>query len=107
MATTPIVMPTHTGVVVVFTMALADFPLNHNCLDDAYIQLMFNSIATILYSPKYDTVGGGVNNFMGIIKDPTSYTAKHGVAFPRLTRPKVFDNTISTKEAVLLAFRKA
>jgi hypothetical protein len=44
---------------------------------------------------------------MGIIEDPTSYTAKHGVAFPRLTRPKVFDNAISTKEAVLLAFRKA
>ena len=98
-------MTSHTDVVTAFAVALADFPVNHDRSDDAYIQKAFNTIATILYSLKYDTVNGA-HHLMGIIEDAPAYTAKYGEAFlPK--RPKTFDDSIDTKEAVSLASRKA
>ena len=91
-------MTSHTDIVAAFVATMADFHLNHNRFNNVYIQLMFESIATILHSLKCDTVRE-VQNLMGIIKDPTSYTANYGVASPHPTCPKA--------EAVLLASQTA
>ena len=59
-------MTSHTDVVAAFAAALVDFPVKHDHPDDVYVQLVFNTIANILYSLTYDTVEG-VHNLMGII----------------------------------------
>ena len=74
--------------------------------DDAYVQLVFDTIANILYSLTYDTVEG-VHNLMGIIQDAAAYATKYTVAFVHPTRPKASDDAIDTNEAVSLASRKA
>ena len=73
-------MTSHTDVVAAFAAALVDFPVNHDRPDDAYVQLVFDTIANILYSLTYDTVKG-VHNFMGIIQDTAVYATKYTVAF--------------------------
>ena len=73
-------MTSHTDVVAAFAAALVDFPVNHDCPDDAYVQLVFDTIANILYSLTYDTVKG-VNNLMGIIQNAVAYATKYTVAF--------------------------
>ena len=50
-------MTLYTNVVAAFAAALVDFPVNHNCPDDAYVQLVLDTIANILYSLTYDTIG--------------------------------------------------
>ena len=99
-------MTSHTDVVAAFAAALVDFPVNHDRPDDAYVQLVFDTIANILYSLTYDTVEG-VHNLMGIIQDSAAYATKYTVAFIHPTRPKAFDDAIDTTEAVSLASRKA
>jgi hypothetical protein len=99
-------MTSHADVVTAFAVALADFPVDHDRPDDAYVQKAFDTIATILYSLEYDTVNG-VHNLMGIIEDAPAYSQKYGAAFPIPKRPKAFDDSIDTKEAVSLASRKA
>ena len=94
-----IIMTSHTDVVTAFTAALADFPVGRNRPDDAYVQKTFDTIVTILYSLEYDTVNG-VHNLMGIIEDTLAYSNKYGEAFPVPKRPKAFDDSIDTKEAV-------
>ena len=97
-------MTSHTDVVAAFAAALVDFPVNHDRPEDAYVQLVFDTIANILYSLTYDTVEG-VHNLMGIIQDTASYTTKYTVAFVHPTRPKAFDDAIDTNKAVSLASR--
>ena len=99
-------MTSHTNVVAAFAAALVDFPVNHDRPNDAYVQLVFNTIANILYYLTYDTVEG-VHNLMVIIQDAASYATKYTVAFVQPTRPKAFDDAINTNKAVLLASRKA
>ena len=99
-------MTSHTDVVAAFAAALVDFPVNHDRPDDAYVQLVFDTIANILYSLTYSTVEG-VRNLMGIVQDTAAYTTKYTVAFVHPTQPKAFDNSIDTNEAVSLASRKA
>ena len=99
-------MTSHTDVVAAFAAALVDFPVNHDRHDDAYMQLVFDTIANILYSLTYNTVEG-VNNLMSIIQDTAAYTTKYTVAFVHPTLPKAFDNAIDTNEAVSLSSRKA
>ena len=95
-------MTLHTDVVTKFSAALTDFPVDHNRLDNAYVQKAFDTIATILYSLEYDTVNG-LHNLMGIVEDALVYSQKYGEAFPIPKRPKAFDDSINKKEAVLLA----
>ena len=99
-------MTLHTNIVAAFAAALVDFPVKHDRPDDVYVQLVFDTIANILYSLTYDTVEG-VHNLMGTIQDTAAYTMKYTVAFIHPTRTKVFDDTINTNEAVSLASRKA
>ena len=99
-------MTLHTDVATAFAVALADFPVDHDRPDNAYVQKAFNKIATILYSLKYNT-GNGVHNLMGIIKDAPAYTKKYGEAFLIPMRPKAFNDSIDTKEAVSLASQMA
>ena len=99
-------MTLHTEVVAAFAAALVDFPVNHDCPDDVYVQLVFDTIVNILYSLTYDTVEG-VHNLMGIIQDTAAYTRKYTVAFVHTTQPKAFDDAIDTNKAVSLASRKA
>ena len=73
-------MTLHTDVVAEFAAALVEFPVNHDRPDDAYMQLVFNTIANILYSLTYNTVKG-VHNFMGIIQDAAAYATLYTVAF--------------------------
>ena len=73
-------MTSHTDVVAEFAAALFDFPVNHDRPDDAYVQLVFDTIANILYSFTYYTVEG-VHNLMGLIQDTAAYTMKYTVAF--------------------------
>ena len=61
------IMTSHTGVVAAFAAALVDFPAYPDRPNDAYMQLVFDTIANILYSLTYDTVEG-VHNLMGIIQ---------------------------------------
>ena len=89
----------HTDVVTAVAVVLMNFPVNHDCPDDAYVQKAFHIIMTILYSLKYDTVNR-VHNLMRIIEDAPAYTMKYGEAFPISKPPKVFDDSINTKEAV-------
>ena len=70
------------------------------------MQLVFDTIANILYSLTYDTVDG-VHNLMVIIQDAAAYATKYTVAFVHPTRPKAFDDAIDRNEAVSLASRKA
>ena len=65
-------MTSYTDVVAAFAAALVDFPVNHDRPDDAYMQLVFNTIANILYSLTYNTVEG-FHNLMGIIQDAKAY----------------------------------
>ena len=51
-------MKSHTDVVAEFSAALVDFPVNHDRSDDADVQLLFDTIANILYSLTYDTIEG-------------------------------------------------
>ena len=97
-------MTLYTDVVAAFAAALLYFPVNHDRPDNAYVQLVFDTIANILYSLTYDTVKG-VHNLMGIIQDAAAYAKKYTVAFVHPTRPKAFDDTINTNEAVSLASR--
>ena len=99
-------MTSHTDVVAAFAAALVDFPVNHDHPDDAYVQLVFDTIANILYSLTYDTVEG-VHNLMGIIQDAKAYATKYTVAFVHPTRSTAFDDAINTNEAVSLASHKA
>ena len=99
-------MTSHTDIVAAFAAALVNFPVNHDRPDDAYVQLVFDTIANILYSLTYDTVEG-VHNLMGIIQDAADYAKKYTADFVHPTRPKAFDNATDTNEAVLLASRKA
>ena len=99
-------MTSHTDVVAAFAAALVDFPVNHDHPDDMYVQLVFDTIANILYSLTYDTVEG-VHNLMGIIQDAAAYATKYTAAFVHPTRPKASDDAIDTNEAVSLASRKA
>ena len=99
-------MTLHTDVVAAFAAALIDFPVNHDRPDDAYVQLVFDTIANILYSLTYDTVKG-VLNLMGITQDAAAYATNYTVAFVHPTQPKAFDDAIDTTEAVSLASRKA
>ena len=99
-------MTSHADVVTAFAVALADFPVDHDRPDDAYVQKAFDAIATILYSLEYDTVNG-VHNLMGIIKDVTAYTTYYGEAFPIPKHPKAFDDSIDKKKAVSFASQKA
>ena len=99
-------MTSHTDVVAAFSAALVDFPVNHDRPDNVYVQLVFDTIANILYFLTYDTVEG-VHNLISIIQDTAAYTTKYTVAFVRPTRPKAFDDAIDTNKAVLLASRKA
>ena len=95
-------MTSHTDAVTVFAVALADVPVNHDRPDNVYIQKAFNTIATILYSLEYDTVNG-IHTLMGVIKDAPAYTAKYGETFSIPKRPKAFDGSFDTKEAVSIA----
>ena len=70
------------------------------------MQLVFDTIANILYYLTYDTVEG-VHHLMGSIQDTAAYTTKYTVAFVHPTRPKAFDDAIDTNEAVSLASHKA
>ena len=70
------------------------------------MQLVFDTIANILYYLTYDTVKG-VHNLMVIIQDAAAYATKYTVAFVHPTRPNAFDDNIDTNEAVSLASRKA
>ena len=99
-------MTSHTDVVAAFSAALVNFPVNHDHPDDAYMQLVFDTIANILYSLTYNTVEV-VHNLMGIIQDAAAYATKYTVAFVHPTRPKAFDDAIDTNKAVSLASRKA
>ena len=49
-------MTSHTDVVAAFAAALVNFPVNHDRPNDAYVQLVFDTIANILYSLTYNTV---------------------------------------------------
>ena len=95
-----------TDVVTEFAAALVDFPVNYDRPDDAYVQLVFGTIANIFYSINYDTVEG-VHNLMGIIQDTAAYATKYTEAFVHPTRPNAFDDNINTNKAVSLASRKA
>jgi hypothetical protein len=86
-------MTSNVDVFAAFAAALEDFPVNHNRPDNAYAQLVFNNITTILYSLEYDTVGR-VRNIIGIIQDATSYRTKYGVTFVQRARPTAFDKVI-------------
>ena len=99
-------MTSHTDVVAAFSAALVDFPVNHDRPDNAYVQLVFDTIANILYSITNNTVKG-VHNLMRIIQEAKAYATKYTVAFVHPTRPKAFGDTINTTEAVSLASRKA
>ena len=99
-------MTLHTDVVAAFAAALVDFPVNHDRPDDAYVQLVVDTILTILYSLNYDTVAG-VHNLMGLIQDQAAYFTKYAAAFVHPTQPKAFDDSIDTTAAVSLASRKA
>ena len=61
-------MTSHTDFVAAFAAALVKFPFNHDRPDNVYVQLVFDTIANILYSLTYDTVEG-VHNLMGINQD--------------------------------------
>ena len=65
-------MTSHTDVVAVFAAALVNFPVNHDRPDDAYVQLVFNTIANILYSLTCDTFEG-VHNLMVTIQDTAAW----------------------------------
>ena len=64
-------MTLHADVVAAFAAALADFPVDHDHPDDAYVQKEFDTIVTILYSLKYDTVGESTTS-LGSLKTPLS-----------------------------------
>ena len=49
----------------------------------------------------------GVHNLIGIIKDAPAYTETFSEVVPVPKRPKTFNNSIDTKDAVSLASRKA
>ena len=69
-------MTLHTDVVAAFAAALVDFPVNHDRPNDAYVQLVVDTISTILYSLNYDTVAD-VHDLMGIIQDQAAYFTKY------------------------------
>ena len=69
------IMTSHTDVVAAFAVALVNFSVNHDRPDDAYVQLVFDTIANILYYLTYNTVKG-VHNLMGIIQDAAAYATK-------------------------------
>ena len=99
-------MTSHTDVVATFAAALTDFLVDHDGADGVNVHKMFNTIAAILYSLKYNTVGG-VPNHIGIIEDHTAYTTTYGEAFLTPKRPETLDSGIDTKEVVSLASQKA
>ena len=68
-------MTSHTDVVAAFSAALTDFPVNHDCPDNTYVQKVFDTIETILYSLEYNTVGR-VYNLMRIVEYPSNLHCK-------------------------------
>ena len=68
-------MKSHTDVVAAFAASLVDFPVSHDRPDDAYVRLVFDTTANILYSLTYNTVEG-VHHLTGIIQDTSAYTTK-------------------------------
>ena len=82
-------MTSSTDIIVKFETAFGAFEMTDERPTDLYVTQIYNAIAKIFYSIRYNSVGA-THNLMGLIDKDTAYTTEYGEFLPRPSHPGIY-----------------
>ena len=98
-------MTSSTDIIAKFEAAFEAFETTNERSTDLYVTKIYDAIAKIFYSIRYDIVGAK-HNLMGMIDEDAAYATEHGESFPRPERPGIYATDIDTTKDASLDSRK-